>query len=85
MGLDGRKPSICPRRYCWCPKLIHRLIVDAAAIVATLVVVPVALVGAAELEEVIALQHAHVIANHVVLTIPETGAGVLRVDVVRAE
>src|SRR5262249_22043760 len=63
-------------------ELIDGLVVDTAAVIGALVEVPIALINAAEGEEVIALKDADVIANHVVVTIREAGAGALGVDVV---
>ena len=48
-------------------------------------VVPVALVLAAELQQVIPLQHADVVAEEVVMSIPEASADVLGVDVKRGQ
>ena len=66
-------------------ELVGGLIVDAAAVVRALVPVLVALIGATEGEEVVALQHRDVVAKEVILTIPETGADILGVHVVRSE
>ena len=59
--------------------------VDAGSIIGALVVVEVVLVLAAELDKVIALQLGQVIAEEVILAVPDTGADVLCIDVVRRE
>ena len=66
-------------------ELVGPLVVDAAAVVGALVPIIVALIGAAESEEVIALQHSDVVAEEVIVAIPEPRANVLSVDVVRSE
>ena len=47
--------------------------------------VEVVLIGAAELEEVVAFQRTHVVAKHVVLTIPKPRTRLLRVHVVGSQ
>src|SRR5947209_11845790 len=69
---------------CRC-QLIHRLVVDAAAIVGARMLVEVVLVDSAELEEVIALQPADVVAEVVVESVPIARTGLLRVDVIGDE
>ena len=48
-------------------------------------VIPIVLIGAAKLEQVVAFQHGNVVTNHVVVSIPEAAANVLVVDVERAK
>jgi hypothetical protein len=48
-------------------------------------VVPIVLIGTAKLEQVVAFQHGNIIAKQLIVSIPETVAGLLRVHVVRAE
>ena len=48
-------------------------------------VVPVALILPAELQQMSPVQHGHVIAEEVVVPIPESRTGVLCIDVVRSE
>jgi hypothetical protein len=48
-------------------------------------VVPVVLIGAAKLEQVVAFQCGNIIAQHLVVPVPETVAGLLRVYVVRSQ
>ena len=47
--------------------------------------VEVVLIRATELEQVVALQHAHIIAEHVVFSIPEAGTRLLRIHVVGSQ
>src|SRR5581483_1331191 len=60
---------------------VGRREVDAAAVIRTGVIVEVALVLTTDLDEVVPLQDGDVIAEEVVLPIPEAGADVLGVDV----
>src|SRR6202044_709473 len=56
-----------------------------ATVVSTLVLVVVVLEHAAELNQVLALQPRHVVAERVVVAVPVTGTRLLRVDVVRKQ
>src|ERR1700733_2663924 len=58
--------------------------VDAGSVIRALVIVPVVLVLATELDEVIPLQLGEVIGEVVILAVPDTGPDVLCVDVVRS-
>ena len=62
--------------------LVHDRRVDTDAVVVAPVQIVVALIGAAKLEQVVAMQMAHAVAQEVVVTIPEALADVLRIDVV---
>src|SRR5208282_3646599 len=70
---------------CSIAKLVDRLVVDSAAIIGALMVVPVVLVRTAKLKQVVAFQHGNIIANHLIVPIPDAIAGLLRVYVVRSK
>jgi len=53
--------------------------VDAAAIVRALMEVEVVLVLTAELEQMVALEQGQIVAQEVVMAVPETGTDVLRI------
>ena len=59
--------------------------VDASTIICALVVIPIVLVGTAKREEVVALEHGDIVAQHLIVSIPETVARVLRVHIVGPE
>src|SRR5216683_3324761 len=63
-------------------ELIGGGVVDASAVIGALMPVPVALIGAAKLEKVIAFQHGEVVPEKQVMPIPESCADVLSVHVV---
>ncbi len=63
-------------------QFVDGLVVDAAAVVSSLVPVEVVLILAAELEQVIAFQPGDVVTEHLVMAVPEAGTALLRVDVV---
>src|SRR5215469_2090370 len=63
-------------------ELVGRPEVDSATVVGALVLVVVALIGAAELEQVVAVQLGEVIAEHIVDAVPVARAHTLRVHVV---
>src|SRR5271155_224396 len=47
--------------------------------------VEVVLISTTELQQVVASQVGNIVANHLIVPIPETGAGLLSVHVIRAE
>ena len=63
--------------------LVDDLVVDARAVVGAHVVIVVALVVAAELEQVVAPDHGQIVADQLVLAIPEALPGALSAHVVR--
>ena len=64
---------------------VHRKLVDEAATIVALMPVPVALIHGAKLEQVVAVQHGKIVAQHLIVPIPETGADLLIVHVVGSE
>ena len=65
--------------------MVHGVIIDAYAVVRTLVVVPVVLILASELHQVAALQHGNVVAEEMIFPIPEARACLLGVHVIWRE
>ena len=65
--------------------LIDDLIIDRAAVVGARVPVKVMLINTTKLEHVASLDLSHVVSENFVLTVPETLAHTLRVDVVGDE
>ncbi len=51
--------------------MVHRRVHNADAVIVAQVVIEVALIHAAELEQVVALDHGQVVAEHFVLAVPE--------------
>src|SRR5208282_6890801 len=62
--------------------LVRQRVVDAAAVIGALVIIPVALIDAAKLEQVVAVKNRDVVAKIIVVTIPETRADLLCVHVI---
>ncbi len=62
--------------------LVHDLVVDALTVIRARVLVVVALIRTADLQEMVALDDREIVLNQVVLAIPITGARVLGVDVI---
>ena len=76
-GLVGKVDS------CSIRDLISDRGIDSYVVVITLVIVEIALIGVSELEQVISMEQAEVVAQQLVLFISKVLAGILRVDVVR--
>src|SRR5205814_10627206 len=66
-------------------KLIYRHVVDSATIVGSLMPVEIMLVLPTGIEQVIAAQPGNVVANHVILAVPETCPRRLSINIVGRE
>ena len=54
---------------------VHGISVDGAAAVVALMAVPIVLISAAKLEQVVAFQHGKIVAQHLIVPVPETACG----------
>ncbi len=64
---------------------VHGLGVDGTAAIVALMPVPIVLISTAQLEQVVAFQHGKIVAQHLIVPVPETGADLLVVRVERTE